>query len=71
MKVISGRQNLEIEFGEVRKFWVKRDFFPPVFGGRESVRPEEGMRGGGGVRFVRTKKREAAQVCRVSVQCWS
>lgn len=42
MKVISGRQNLEIEFGEVRKFWVKRDFFSPVFGGRESVRPEEG-----------------------------
>lgn len=33
MKVISGRQNLEIEFGEVRKFWVKRDFFFPGFWG--------------------------------------
>lgn len=31
MKVISGRQNLEIEFGGVRKFWVKRDFFFPRF----------------------------------------
>lgn len=71
MKEIAGRQKLEIEFGEIWKFRVKRDFFSLFLGGRESVRPEEGMRGGGGVRFVRTKKREAGQVYRVSVQCWS